>query len=215
METAATSTALAQAIVCCPRTQGFHKAGQMGSHNSCHFPFLVCLTSSRAASFPVSLSGKKISESFLSSPSRPRLSAALGTGRSCWELRDPGTGLPHTAWPLPPAQGELPRLLPFTAALPPMNHPHCCCCCSRTTESQAAPHLGERLPVTMGVEAGRLSSSKGRRLTAQPWDRPTSASPFLHPWSELKGAGEGRTWELDHPAFRVKAPVFWGLSLRS
>ena len=145
------------------QSMGSHKAGQMGSHNSCHFPFLVCLTSSRAASFPVSLSGKKISESFLSSPSRPRLSAALGTGRSCWELRDPGTGLPHTAWPLPPAQGELPRLLPFTAALPPMNHLHRCCCCSRTTESQAAPHLGERLPVTMGVEAGRLSSSKGRR----------------------------------------------------
>lgn len=162
METATTSTTLGQVKVCCPRTQGFHKAGRMGSHNSCLFPFLVCFTSSRAASFPVSLSGKKISESLLSSSSRPRLNAALGTGRSRWELRDPGTGLPHTAWPLPPAQRELPRLS-STAALPPMNHPHRGGCCSRTTESQAAPHLGERQPFTMGVGAGRLSPSKGRR----------------------------------------------------
>ena len=150
METATTSTTLAQVKVYCPRTQGFHKAGRMDSHN-------------RGASSPVSLSGKKISESLLSSPSRPKLSAALGTGRSRWELRDPGTGLPHTAWPLLPAQRELPRLLPSTAALPPMNHPHRCGCCSRTTESQAAPHLGERQPFTMGVEAGSLSPSKGRR----------------------------------------------------
>ena len=118
METATTSTTLAQVKVHCPRTQGFHKAGRMDSHNSCLFPFLVCFTSSRGASFPVSLSGKKISESLLSSPSRPKLSAALGTGRSRWELRDPGTGLPHTAWPLPPAQSSTGEQAPQDSAGP-------------------------------------------------------------------------------------------------
>lgn len=145
----------------CPSTQ--REAEELGFHNSCHFPLLVPLTSSRASSFPVSLSGKKTSGSFRSNSSGPRLSTALGTGRSCWELRDPETGLPHTARPLPPRQGHCPGLLPSATPLPPMNHPHHCCCCSRTAECQAAPHLWDRQPIRMRVEAGRLSPSKERR----------------------------------------------------
>lgn len=58
----------------------------------------------------------------------------------------------------------------------------------------------------MGAEAGSsVLLKEGGNSSAL--ELATTASPFLYPWSELKGADEGRTWELDHPGFRVKAPV--------
>ena len=57
------------------------------------------------------------------------------------------------------------------------------------------------------MEAVRLSPSKGRTWHLSSGTGGPQPALFCFHWGELKGAGESRTWELDHPGSRVKALI--------
>ena len=126
------------------------EAEELGFRHAYRFPFLVPLTSSRF-SFPVT--EPVWQEDLRGLPLRCWSPAERPFGDREEQLRDQA-GLPHTACPPPPAWGDWPGLLPstpFPGGRPPSyessSQP------PATPLAVAAPHLWERQPLGMGVEA--------------------------------------------------------------
>lgn len=119
------------------------EAEELGFRNAYRFPFLVPLTSSR---FSFLVTEPVWQEDLRGLPLRCWSPAEHPFGDREEQLRDQAR-LPHTACPLPPAGGDWPGLLPSTP-FPGGRLPS-----YESSLAVAAPHLWERQPLRMGVEA--------------------------------------------------------------